>query len=178
MRLAVLPAGADVAVRLAPADAHITFPPELRGVIFSGAPHLPDNYAAILAYWSPLEVTAMHEGAQYCQNLRNEYMVSFSPALTPGQPQDVLLSDGLVVCMTGVRELVGRLDPEQFIEVQIPVSAQMLGPELDGFDTAEVHGRSCERIYLRVRDILDSPDPDFIAIAAIHTDLWDYGYYY
>ena len=67
---------------------------------------------------------------------------------------------------------------EQFIEIEIPVSAQMLGSKLDGFDSAEVEGRSCERIYLRVRDILDSPDPDFIAIAAIHTDLWDYGYYY
>ena len=178
MHLAALPAVADVALRLTPADPHITFPPELRGVIFSGAPHLPENYAAILAYWSPLQVSALHEGAQYCQNLRNEYMVTFSPDPTPGLQQDVLLSDGLVVCVTGVRELVGRLPSEQFIEVQIPVSAQMLGPELDGFDSAEVDGLSCERIYLRVRDILDSPDPDFIAIAAIHTDLWDYGYYY
>jgi hypothetical protein len=119
--MAVLPAGADVAIRLTPADAHITFPPELRGVVFSGAPHLPENYAAILAYWSPLEVTAMHEGAQYCQNLRNEYMVTFSPDPAPGQPQDALLSDGLVLCMHGVLELVRGLTPEQFIEIQIPV---------------------------------------------------------
>ena len=70
------------------------------------------------------------------------------------------------------------MTPEQFIEIQIPVSAQMLGPELDGFDSAEVDGRSCERIYIKVRDIQESPNLDFIAIAAIHTDLWDYGYYY
>jgi len=107
-------------------------------VVFSGAPHLQENYAAILAYWSPLEVSAMHEGAQYCQNIRNEYMVSFSPDPAPGLQQDALLSDGLVLCVTGVRELVRGLDSEQFIEIEIPVSAQMLGPELDGFDSAEV----------------------------------------
>ena len=52
----------------------------------------------------------MHEGAQYCQNPRNEYMVTFSPDPAPGQPQDALLSDGLVVCVHGVRELVRGLD--------------------------------------------------------------------
>ena len=70
------------------------------------------------------------------------------------------------------------MTPEQFIEIQIPVSARMLWSELDGFDSAEVEGPRYERIFLRVREILASPDPDFIAIAAIHTDLWDYGYYY
>lgn len=189
MRLEVLPAFADVALRLAPTDArayrrHVTFPPELRGVVFNGAPRLPDNYAAILGYWSPLQVTSLHEGAQYCQNILNEYMVSFGQPATAraDRPQDVLLSDGLVVCINDARALVSGLKPEQFIEIEIPVNVAMLGEDLEGFHTKKAYrgkpGQPCERIYLRVSDIAGSPNPDFIAIAAVHTELWDYGYYY
>ncbi len=57
MRLAVLPEGASVALVLAPSDAarydrHVSYPASLRGVIFSGAPRLPKNYAETLSYWS------------------------------------------------------------------------------------------------------------------------------
>ncbi len=74
MRLAVLPDGADVALSLSPADEarydrHVSFPPELRGVVFSGAKGLPKDYERTLAFWSPLEMTADHDGAQHCQNL-------------------------------------------------------------------------------------------------------------
>ena len=195
MRLEVLPEGADVALRLTPADArtyrrHVRFPPELRGVVFGGAPHLPDNYAAILGYWSPLQVTSLHDGAQYCQNILNEYMVSFGPPPNSGQsttaapdrPHDVLLSDGLVVCLKDVGVLVSGLQPEQFVEVEIPVNVEMLGEDLEGFHSRKAYrarpGQPTERIYLRVADVLTSPNPDFIAIAAVHTELWDYGYYY
>ena len=193
MLLAVLPPGADVAVRLTPAGAatyrrHVRFPPELRGVVFSGAPKLPPNYAAILGFWSPLQVGDMHDGTQYCQNVLNEYMVSFgqaASAATPapkGRPRDVLLSDALVVCITGARSMVAGLAPEQFIEVEIPVNVEMLGEDLDGFHSRKAYrarpGQPTERIYLRVSDIRASPNPDYIAIAAVHTELWDYGYYY
>ena len=148
MLLAVLPPGADVAVRLTPAGAatyrrHVRFPPELRGVVFGGAPKLPPNYAAILGYWSPLRVTDLHDGAQYCQNVLNEYMVSFGQAAspTPGRPRDVLLSDALVVCITGARSMVAGLAPEQFIELEIPVNVEMLGEDLDGF-----HSRKAYRV--------------------------------
>ena len=187
MLLAVLPERADVAVRLTPADAptyrrHVRFPPELRGVVFGGAPKLPDNYAAILGYWSPLTVGDMHEGAQYCQNIMNEYMVSFGEEASAVPPPDVLLSDGLVVCITGARSMVAGLRPTQFIELEIPVNVEMLGEDLEGFHTKKAYrarpGQPTESIYLRVSDIWASPNPDYIAIAAVHTELWDYGYYY
>lgn len=186
MLLAVLPEGADVAVRLTPADAptyrrHVRFPPELRGVVFGGAPKLPDNYVAILGYWSPLKVGDMHEGAQYCQNIMNEYMVSFGQQASAATP-DVLLSDGLVVCITGARSMAAGLRPEQFIELEIPVNVEMLGEDMEGFHSKKAYrvktGQPTERIYLRVSDIRASPNPDYIAIAAVHTELWDYGYYY
>ena len=189
MKLQVLPEGADVALRLTPAGAstyrrHVRFPPELRGVVFSGAPKLPPNYAAILGFWSPLQVGDMHDGTQYCQNVLNEYMVSFGQAAspTPGRPRDVLLSDALVVCITGARSMVAGFRPTQFIELEIPVNVEMLGEDLAGFHSKKAYraqlGQPTERIYLRVSDVRASPNPDFIAIAAVHTELWDYGYYY
>lgn len=187
MLLAVLPEGADVAVRLTPAGAstyrrHVRFPPELRGVVFSGAPRLPENYAEILGFWSPLQVGDVHEGAQYCQNIINEYMVSFGQQASAATPPDVLLSDALVVCITGARGMVAGLRPEQFVELEIPVNVEMLGEDLEGFHTKKAYrakpGQPTERIYLRVSDVRASPNPDYIAIAAVHTELWDYGYYY
>ena len=186
MLLAVLPPGADVALRLTPAGAstyrrHVRFPPELRGVVFSGAPKLHPNYAAILGFWSPLQVGDMHDGTQYCQNVMNEYMVSFGPGASAAST-DVLLSDALVVCITGACSMVAGLAPEQFIEVEISVNVEMLGEDLDGFHSRKAYrvkaGQPTERIYLRVSDVRASPNPDFIAIAAVHTELWDYGYYY
>jgi hypothetical protein len=46
LHLAELPAGAEVAIHLTPADQatyrqHVSMPANLRGVIFSGAPNLP-----------------------------------------------------------------------------------------------------------------------------------------
>ncbi len=95
MRLAVLPEGADVALVLSPVDVakyarHVSYPPELRGVVFSGAPRLPKDYAVALAYWSPLLVTADHDGAEHVQCQLNEYEVSET---------DVLLSNGVAMCI-------------------------------------------------------------------------------
>ncbi len=70
-----LPDRAKISAVLSPADEakyarHVSFPPELRGVIFSGA-RLPKGLESSLAFWSPLVVTAEHEGAWHCQNLLN-----------------------------------------------------------------------------------------------------------
>ena len=190
MRLAVIPPRARIVLTLTPSNAdiyrrHVSFPPELQGVIFSGAPSLPDNYAAILAHWSPLEVDTLHEGAQYFQNPQNSYLVSFGPEAEPrhdGESADILLSDALVVVIRGCARIAAKADPEQFIEIHVPINTALLDADSEGYGAAEVltgnpHQR-CERIFLSVRDIVASPNPDYIAIAAIHTELWDYGYYY
>ncbi len=177
MRLAVLPDGADVALVLSPVDAanyarHVSFQPELRGVIFSGATGLPKDYARTLAYWSPLLVSDDHDGAEHVQSLLNEYEVSET---------DVLLSNGVVMCVDRVLELIEGLHHDQFLEIQVPVMADMLGMDRGLFDSDTAYSMSpelpFERIFLRVRDILDSPNPDFIAVTVLHSENWDSPFY-
>ncbi len=181
MKLAVLPEGASVALVLSPADAaryarHVSYPAELRGVVFSGAPGLPKDYERTLAYWSPLSMTADHDGAQHVQNLLQEYEVSET---------DVLLSNGVVMCIERVLELIEGLHHDQFIEIQVPVMADMLGMDRGLFDSDTAYGVSSvlplavavERIFLRIQDILDSPNPDFIAVAVLHSENWDSPFY-
>jgi len=178
MRLAVLPEGSDVALVLSPDDAarydrHLSYLPELRGIVFSGAPRLPDGYQKALAYWSELRVTADHDGAQHVQNLSQEISV---------HPEDVLLSSNAVVlCIEHVLELIDGLKPDQYIEIQVPVMADMLGMDRGLFDSATAYSVSpelpIERIFLRVRDILDSPTPDFIAVTVLHTENWDSNFF-
>ncbi len=177
MQLRKLPKGADVAPVLSPADAakyarHVSYPPELRGVVFSGATGLPKDYERILAYWSPLLMTADHDGAEHVQNLLNEYEVSQG---------DVLLSNGVVMCIENVLELIDGLNPDQYVEIKVPVLADFLGMEREYFDSDMPYSVSptypVECIFLRVRDILDSPNPDFIAITVLHTENWDSPFY-
>ena len=116
LNLAELPVDAEVAIHLIPADAvtyhrHVAMPVNLRGVLFSGAPNLPTDLAEILAYWSPLVPTIHHRGALYYQNVMNSYCVQL---VDPGgtgdaavvndadHADDVLISDGLVVTVTGL----------------------------------------------------------------------------
>lgn len=178
MRLEVLPVHAEVAVCLSPAAIdtycqHVSFPPELRGLVFIGAPNLPENYSTILRYWSPLQMTENHVGAQHCQNLLNEYPV---PEID-GRPQDALLSNGVAVCIRGVLNLITGMRPDQYIEIRIPVDAAMLGMDREKFDSAKPYGVSsdlpCESIFLKVQDILQSPDSNLIAIAVLHTENHD-----
>ena len=114
--LAELPADGDVAFFLTPADAvtyhrHVSMPANLRGIIYSGAPNLPTDFADTIAFWSPLVPTIHHRGALYYQNVMNSYCVQL---VDPGgtgdaavvndadHADDVLISDGLVVTVTGL----------------------------------------------------------------------------
>jgi hypothetical protein len=180
-RLAVLSLKAEVVCLLSPSGMdtycrHVSFPPELRGVVFGGASRLPKNYAAILGYWSPLKVTDQHNGAQHCQSLLNEYAV---PEID-GHPQDALLSNAVVVCIQNVRAMIAGMALHHYIEIHIPVDTEMLGMDREKFDSDAGYDIStslpCERIYLRVQDILESPNPDFIAIAVLHTENHDADY--
>ena len=196
LNLAELPAGAEVAIHLTPADAetyhrHVVMPVNLRGVLFSGAPNLPTDWAEIIAYWSPLVPTIHHRGALYYQNVMNSYCVQLVDPDGTGDAAvvndadhagDVIISDGLVVTVTGLAAMVANLDPRHFISLSIPVNPNMLGIELEGYRSTEEYATDrapqLETLYLRIADILASPDVNHIAISAIRTELSDYGYTY
>lgn len=196
LQLAELPANAEVVLHLTPENAetyhrHVSMPANLRGVIFSGAPNLPIDYAKIIAYWSPLVPTIHHRGAVYYQNVMNSYCVQLVDPDDAGdaavvndakQADDVLISDGLVVTVRGLVALVADLKPELFISLSVPINPSMLGIELEGYRSKEDYRTDpaplMETLYLRIADILASPEPDYIAISAIRTELSDYGYTY
>ena len=193
--LTELPADADVAIRLTPADAvayhrHVSMPANLRGVILSGAPNLPTDYVERIAFWSPLVPTIHHRGALYYQNVMNSYCVQLVDPDGTGDAAvvndvdhvaDILVSDGLVVTVTGLAAMVAELKPEQYVALTIPIDP-MLGIELEGFRSTDEYATDpspqMETLHLRVADILASPDADHIAISAIRTELSDYGYFY
>ncbi len=178
MRLVALPSSAEVVAVLTPCDIdtyarHVQFPPELRGVVYGGAPQLPQDYATIIGYWSPLTITEQYAGAQHCQNRLNEYAI---PEID-GHVCDALLSNAVVVCIEGIASLIPSMATGQYIEIHIPVNADFLGMDREWFDSSADYGTSTvlhnERIYLRVQDVLDSPNPNFIAIAVLHTENYD-----
>lgn len=196
LKLATLPADAQIALTITPYDAmtygrHVSMPSNLRGVIFSGAPHLPTDYALTISYWSPLVPTAHHRGALYHQNLQNSYCISLSETndleaaavgTSTDENADILLSDAIVIAITGLALKVANFDPARYVALTIPIHASMLGIELEGYhsstDYASVTAQQSETLFLRISDILSSPDPDQITIAAIRTELSDYGYTY
>lgn len=189
LKLNELPADAKVAVTLSPTDAttyqqHVSIPTNLRGAIFSGAPNLPKNYAKTIAYWSPLQLTHHHRGALYYQNVQNEYCVTLTEPDDNSESEtiDTLVSDALVVVLTGLAATVTELNPDHFVALTVPIDAEMLGIELDDYRSPKDYPvgdpRQSETMFLRIADILSSPNPDYIAISAIRTELGDYGYIY
>jgi len=196
LNLANLPVDAEVVIRLTPADAvtyqqHVRIKSELRGVIFSGAPNLPNDFAKIIAFWSPLIWTHHHRRAVYFQNVLNSYCVQLvdldgmedSGAVNDAEhATDFLVSDGLVVSVTGLAAMVEDMKPEQFVALTIPIDPTMLGIEMEGYHSDEdyaIHpAPQMETLYLRIADILASPDVNHIEISAIRAELYDYGYTY
>lgn len=195
LHLAELPAGAEV-VHLTPVDQatyrqHVSMPANLRGVIFSGAPNLPPDYAEIISFWSLLVPTMHHRSAVYFQNEMNSYCVQLVDPDDVGdagvvddadQAGDFFISDGLVVTVTRLAAMVADLKPDFFVSLSIPINQSILGLELEGYRSEEEYttdpAPQMEMLYLRIADILASPDPNYIAISAIRTELSDYGYTY
>ncbi len=189
MKLAVLPEGSDVALSLSPADEaryarHVSYPPELRGVVFSGAPGLPQDYERTLAQWSPFGMSlADQSGAQHVQSRFFEYAV---PEID-GRPQDALLSNGIVLCIKDLP--IHGLEPESFIEVQVPVIPDFLGMDRWLFDSNLPYAATpehplavgvaiaTERIFLRVGDIRESPRPAIVFIAILKTENADSNFF-
>lgn len=180
LKLAVLPDSASV-VRVA---SQITMPVNLRGCIFEGAPHLPQGYAESVTYWSGDAMNINVSGAVYFQNQQNGYMVDLGPEPVDAPVlKDRLLSEGVVVIITGLASIVAALSPEDYVEVKVPIDAAMLGIEQEEFLSTRAYGAAADEsalfsLYLQVADILASPNPDCIAIDALASELYDYGFFY
>jgi hypothetical protein len=195
LRIAELPADASIALSLTPEQGDtyyqiVTAPDDLRGVVYAGAAHLPPDYASIIKYWSPLTVSGFHRNAVYHQNVHQAYLVQL--AVSDGDdpadpyaeriPADELLTDGVVFCLRDLGAQVEDCDPQHFVEVELPIDPVILGIEHDGLRASSEYwfdatGR-WDRIYLRVADIMTSPDPNLVAIAALRSEFGDYGFVY
>lgn len=188
IKLAELPTAAHVALRLHIAEQlqatfEISMPTNLRGCIFEHAPNLPDGYADIITYWSGKPLNADDYRAVFFQNPQNEYLVELR-ALDGEEctSTDRLLSEGIVASIKGIAGMIESLGPEDFIEVEIPIDASMVGIENDGFRSSSPYSPSeagrYQHIYLKVSDIQRSPDPNHIMIDLLRYELLDYGYWY
>lgn len=194
LQLAVLPADADIGMHITPANPasfhhHVSLPANLRGPIFSGAPNLIRDYAKIINWWSPLVPANFHRGSVFYQNVLNSYCVRLndegSDALAgdgTSDAVDTLLSDGVIVVLTGLAAAVAELAPHQFLALTIPINTDMLGIEMEGYQSAREYlagsTQQSETLYLKISDVQASPDPDVIVISAIRGELSDYGYTY
>ncbi|OWY34645.1 hypothetical protein [Herbaspirillum aquaticum] len=192
LKLATLPTNHRVIASLAPgrADniADVSMPVHLRGCIFERAPNLPPQYAQIMTYWSGEAVNLDDSRAVHFQSPLNEYMVELRPA--QGRVEDAysemaacdrLLSEGIVVAITGLMQLCNSALPTDFIEIVLPVDLDIAGIEPDAFRSSRsynVDDEQLEKVYLRIVDIMRSPNPDAIYIDLIRNELIDYGYVY
>jgi hypothetical protein len=186
LKLAVLPEDATVIDAAAIGRAlSISAPVNLRGCIFEGAPNLPEGYADIISYWSGASINLNTSGAAYFQCALNEYMVNLGPdALEEPIVNDRLLSEGIVFLISGVFALAEGLPLDCYIEVKFPIDAAMLGVEPEDFRSTKDYAAGLgdrtqfDKVYLKVSDILASPDPDRIYIELLRNELIDYGYWY
>jgi hypothetical protein len=195
MQVAVLPTGANIALKLTPFDQaiykrHVSLPASLRGCLFQHAPRLPDGYAAIVKFWSGDTVSKKSTGAVYFQPSQNEYMVDLSVLDTDLDPEtpselggiDDLLSQGVVVHLNGLGALSLALQPDQFLEIQVPVYLPMLGLEQESFRSTKDYpldpSQRCETIFINIGDIRRSPNPDAIWIDLLRFESMDYGFFY
>lgn len=183
LKLAILPINANIIQCLNHMDSpQVSMPANLRGCIFERAPDLPPGYADIVGYWSGKTVNTNTSGAVYFQCQLNAYMVDLGtdPVDEP-VINDLLLSEGIVVAILGFAAMLPRLSPEDFIEIRFPLDLAMLGVEPDDFRSVEDYGMSAEygdRVFLKVADILASPDRDRVYIDLLCNELIDYGYWY
>jgi hypothetical protein len=185
-KLAVLP---DDAMVIAPdAIGHtlsMSAPSNLRGCIFDGAPNLPDKYAEIIGYWSGPSINLSSSGAAYFQCPLNEYMVNLGPDPI-GDPvvNDRLLSEGIVILISGISKVLQGLSADCYIRIRFPIDPAMVGNEPDDFRSIKDYsmqreqGQHSDQVFLKVSDILHSPDPDRIYIELLRNELIDYGYWY
>ncbi len=185
MNFAPLPSEADIAVVVSPDSAQgvrLCLPTELRGCIFEKAPYLPEGYADIVTYWSGETFNPNTSGAVYFQAKLNEYCVDLgSDASSDPVINDQLLSEGVVVSITGLSSILQGLPRESFIQISVPLDTSMLGIEQGNFLSSkeyDIRSDQTDTIFLKVADVLDSPNPDCVYIDLLRHELLDYGYWY
>lgn len=198
LKLAALPHDAVIACRITPDypllyRKHLSAPTNLRGVIYEKAPHIHPLYRDIVTFWSGDPINAGSTSAVYHQNKLNEYMVDLSALeeaehdesdgdVLAAERIDKLLSEGVVIQLADVESLIANLSLHYFIEIAVPVNHDMLGIECDDFLSENSYmneaGQQFEYIYLKVADILRSPDHNCIFIDLIQHSMINYGYYY
>lgn len=185
LHLTELPSDALIVRSLSPTDTDCySIPINLRGVIYSGSPNLPTDYAKIISYWSPLALMPYHRNSHHYQNILSEYCIALTDPDEMDddlpEPVDTLVSDSLVVVIAGLATSLTSKNPDHFIALSIPINSEMLGIELEGYRSSQDYITSdfpqSETVYLRIADILASPNPDLIAIAAVRTEMGDYGF--
>ena len=204
LTLAALPEGSAVGLEINTKVIdfyrdHVSFPVHLRGCVFSKAPNLPEKYEEIIAYWSH-DVSAPEEtNAVYAQNPMNEYMVDMHKLDSDDEPDDEeeaencrkqmdsLLTEGIVVHIKELGELIKihNLQPDHYIGIGIPVDMEVFG-DMEGdfnlFDEGHQYNldmtQSNEKIFLKVSDVLASPDPENVYIEVLRYEMMDYGYFY
>jgi hypothetical protein len=95
---------------------------------------------------------------------------------------DALLSEGVVIAVTGLGTRTANSSVDAFVEIEIPIDENMVGLDNGDFLTttsyADRDAKRVERIFLRVADIRNSPDPDNIFVDALRYEEMDYGFYY
>lgn len=195
LNLAPLPDDADIVLRFLPQDAAystiVTMPASLRACIFEKSKCLPDRYAEIIRYWTGDTLNSNVANAAYYQNPAQAYEVDLGPLhANPDlfdQRQstseiDALISEGVVVCISGLGTLVADAAANAFVEIAIPIDEAMLGLDNGQFLTGkdyDMHpGKRVERIFLRVSDIRSSPDPERLYLDILRYEELDYGFYY
>lgn len=169
----------------------VSIPADLRGCVFEKAPHLPPRYKEIIEYWSGEPLNTNAGGAAYYQNPLNAYSIDLAP-LDAAQEAgnfsshvagvDALLSEGVVVYIAGLGKMLGNAPDKGFVEIEIPLDNALLALDNPDFLTSKPYNRSVsqrsERVFLRVSDIRQSPDPDHIFVDALRYEELDYGFYY
>ena len=185
MNFSPLPSDADIAAVItadSTSNVQLSFPAELRGCIFEKAPYLPEHYAEIVTYWSGETFNPNTNGAVYFQAKLNEYCVDLgADAMSDPVINDQLLSEGVVVSISGLSSVIQGQPRESFIEIAVPLDTSMLGIEQGNFLSSkeyDIHSDRVDTVFLKVADILDSPDPDHVYIDLLRHELLDYGYWY
>lgn len=198
LKLAALPHDAVVACSITPEapllyHKHLSAPTNLRGVVYEMAPHIHPLYRDIIAFWSGDPINAASTTAVYHQNMLNEYMVDLSAlddaeldggdgGVAAAERIDKLVSEGVVIQLSDVESLIADISLHYFIEIAVPVNHDMLGIDSDDFQSDKSYmneaDQQFEYIYLKVADILRSPDHNCIFIDLIQHSMITYGYYY
>ncbi|WP_426209792.1 hypothetical protein [Massilia sp. TWP1-3-3] len=199
LMLDILPSNAVVGCRITPDfpdvyRRHFSAPTNLRGVIYEHGPHVHHLYRDVVSFWSGEPINAGSTSPVFHQNKLNEYMVDLSAlndATDAGDDDavatafgaiDKLVSEGVVICISNVEELICALSMHYYIEIAVPVNQDMLSIDSDDFLSEKAYESGSDqqylKVWLKVADILRSPDRNCIFIDLIQHSMISYGYFY